>query len=98
MQLKESYYIATNVCSRKSATTFGDLPDWLVRILMQSLPTRLILLISIAANELYVCKSFWVPHAGTGPKHNTQLHSELCFSLNSLTLFCLMSVFANRHA
>ena len=27
MQLKESYHIATNVCSRKSATTFGDLPD-----------------------------------------------------------------------
>ena len=27
MQLKWSYYIATNVCSRKSATTFGDLPD-----------------------------------------------------------------------
>ena len=30
MQLKESYYIATNVCSRKSATTFGDLPDCLL--------------------------------------------------------------------
>ena len=30
MQLKKSYHIATNVCSRKSATTFGDLPDWLV--------------------------------------------------------------------
>ena len=28
MQLKLSYYIATNVCSRKGATTFGDLPDW----------------------------------------------------------------------
>ena len=28
MQLKKSYYIATNVCSRKSSTTFGDLPDW----------------------------------------------------------------------
>ena len=27
MQLKKSYYIATNVCSRKSATTFDDLPD-----------------------------------------------------------------------
>ena len=27
MQLKQSYYIATNVCSIKSATTFGDLPD-----------------------------------------------------------------------
>ena len=27
MQLKWSYHIATNVCSRKSATTFGDLPD-----------------------------------------------------------------------
>ena len=27
MQLKYSYYIATNVCCRKSATTFGDLPD-----------------------------------------------------------------------
>ena len=25
MQLKKSYYIATNVCSRKRATTFGDL-------------------------------------------------------------------------
>ena len=29
MQLKKSYHIATNVCSRKSATTFGDLPDCL---------------------------------------------------------------------
>ena len=28
MHLKKSYHIATNVCSRKSATTFGDLPDW----------------------------------------------------------------------
>ena len=28
MQLKQPYYIATNVCSRKSATTFGDLSDW----------------------------------------------------------------------
>ena len=27
MQLMESYHIATNVCSKKSATTFGDLPD-----------------------------------------------------------------------
>ena len=27
IQLKKSYHIATNVCSRKSATTFGDLPD-----------------------------------------------------------------------
>ena len=28
MQLKKSYHIAINVSSRKSATTFGDLPDW----------------------------------------------------------------------
>ena len=28
MQLKLSHYIATNVSSRKSATTFGDLPDF----------------------------------------------------------------------
>ena len=28
MQLKKSYHVATIVCSRKSATTFGDLPDW----------------------------------------------------------------------
>ena len=27
MQLKKSYYIATNVSSRNSATTVGDLPD-----------------------------------------------------------------------
>ena len=26
MQLEKSYHIATNVCSRKSATNFGDLP------------------------------------------------------------------------
>ena len=32
MQLKNSYDIATNVCSRKSATTFGDLPDCLWNI------------------------------------------------------------------
>ena len=28
MQLKKLCYIATNVCSRKSAAIFGDLPDW----------------------------------------------------------------------
>ena len=28
IQLKKSYHFATNVCSRLSATTFGDLPDW----------------------------------------------------------------------
>ena len=34
MQLKYSYYIATNVCSRKSAITFGDLPDcWVLTCL-----------------------------------------------------------------
>ena len=27
MQLKKSYHITANVCSRKMATTFGDLPD-----------------------------------------------------------------------
>ena len=39
MQLKWSYYIVTNVCSRISATTFCDLPDWLFiqEILMQAL-------------------------------------------------------------
>ena len=31
MRWKKSYYIATNVSSRKGATTFGDLPDWLGR-------------------------------------------------------------------
>ena len=30
MQMKKSYYIATNACSKKSATTFGDLPDWFI--------------------------------------------------------------------
>ena len=33
MQLKKSYYIANNVSSWKSATTFGDLPDWSVGLL-----------------------------------------------------------------
>ena len=28
-QLQKSYYIATNISSRKSATTFGDLPNCL---------------------------------------------------------------------
>ena len=28
MQFQHWRYIATNVCSRKSATTFGDLSDW----------------------------------------------------------------------
>ena len=28
MELKKSYHIATDICSRKSVTTFGDLPDW----------------------------------------------------------------------
>ena len=32
MQLKKSYYIATNVGSKESATTFGDLPDCSAKI------------------------------------------------------------------
>ena len=28
MQVKKSYHIAINVCSRNSANTFGDFPDW----------------------------------------------------------------------
>ena len=35
MQLKKSYYIATNVSSRKSATTFGDLPDCLRKAVLR---------------------------------------------------------------
>ena len=27
MQQKKSYHIATNICSRKSASNFGDIPD-----------------------------------------------------------------------
>ena len=38
MQLKKSYHIATNVCSRKSATTFGDLPDWSVATVLRTHP------------------------------------------------------------
>ena len=34
MQLKKSYYTATNVSSRKSATTFGDLLDWFVWVVV----------------------------------------------------------------
>ena len=30
MQLRQFYYIATKLSSRKGATTFGDLPDCLV--------------------------------------------------------------------
>ena len=32
MQLKKSYHIATNSCSRTSVTSFGDPPDWLFKM------------------------------------------------------------------
>ena len=35
MQMNKSYHIATNVCNRKRATTFGDLPDWSMSWKMQ---------------------------------------------------------------
>ena len=41
LQLKKSYHIATNVCSRKSATTFGDLPDWRVLLYFRKTNDRL---------------------------------------------------------
>ena len=41
MQLKKSYYFATNVSSRKSATTFGDLPDCLVKLHRQHFICRI---------------------------------------------------------
>ena len=53
MQLKLSYYIATNVCSRISATTFGDLPDCILSLRI----TRLQLLLYLpGANELNLCQ------------------------------------------
>ena len=36
MQLNKSYYIATNISSRKVATTFGDLPDCSVCLACES--------------------------------------------------------------
>ena len=44
VQLKLSYYIATNACSRKSATTFGDPPDCLPSCYILSLSSMSLLI------------------------------------------------------
>ena len=65
MQLKKSYHIATNVCSRKSATTFGDLPDWLMSLESNQ--------ISISGNGTPVCEIDAQPEKITelSPRENT---------------------------
>ena len=45
MQLKQFYNIATKVSSKKNATTFGDLPDCLVFLLLLSFLHDLIIII-----------------------------------------------------
>ena len=51
MQLQKSYHIATNVCSRKSATTFGDLPDW-YKTTVISIATQIPFTCSVQARDL----------------------------------------------
>ena len=65
MQLKKSYHIATNVCSRTSATTFGDLLDCIWSIngkvpKIDSLPAvRVIEFLNVICElKLYTCVLF----------------------------------------
>ena len=51
MQLEKSYHIATNVCNRKCATTFGDLPDLWVN---QQLPAFLVVT-GFHSDSLWCC-------------------------------------------
>ena len=55
--IKKSYHIATNVCSRKSAPTFDDLPNWWgerrnVGMLVQWAPLK------CASVSIYICLRF----------------------------------------
>ena len=77
MQLQKSYHIATNVCSRKSATTFGDLPDWKRRR-------------NVAARRLIVLDSNipeFIKRNILGPLHwdCTERQSQHCQKLKSVT-------------
>ena len=54
MQLKKSYHIATIVCSRKSATTSGDLPDW-----KRSAPTPIALRLACHDNRIEKTQVIW---------------------------------------
>ena len=64
MQLKKSYHIATNVCSRISAITFGDLPDCLMRL-------------SNFLTGLYDLLSIW--SLFVGPHLTNNIVSDRCF-------------------
>ena len=65
MQLKQFYYIATKVSSRKSATTFGDLPDCWYSALQA--PRHLLITTSSVTHSLFIfispdiniCHWFW---------------------------------------
>ena len=62
MQLKKSCHIATNVCSRKSATTFSDLPDCLCDqncVRRDFNVSKLIQKISSVFNIFWVCVWQW---------------------------------------
>ena len=58
MQLKKSYHIATNVCSRRSATTFGDLPDCLSSTKAARCEFRILL--THWGRVTYICGQIWV--------------------------------------
>ena len=58
MQFKYSYEIATNVGSRKSATTFGDLPDWWVWYVLCSLKYENDNLVEFLYGQYPVCKLY----------------------------------------
>ena len=58
MHLKKSHYIANNVSSRISATTFGDLPDWWYQItrIYRKCNGALVLNPCAWYQQKYVCK------------------------------------------
>ena len=54
MQLKQFYNIATKVSSRKSATTFGDLPDWLCLVELVCFRWLVVMFFRVNVRKLFI--------------------------------------------
>ena len=84
MQLKK-YHIANNVCSRKSATTYGDLPDCLV---MHGSITFYCTTVQYPSHQLYTICHLWTAH--TSMCHPRRAHIlSILHALHSIYVSCL---------
>ena len=97
MQFKQFYNIATKVCSKKSATTFGDLTDCLWQPIEDSYSLIIVLNIMVCVISILLLGLAFEALAVKLPSHySSKIHRELC-TLSNTFIVIIVNVVLSIH-